>query len=314
MNKKKSWYIILIAIATVVLGVIAVITAIRLYQLREEPVAPTAPEPVPAAELVEETSPSLDCTLTFEVAAEGEVICESKTAYRNDSRNSPGDYYLEDAIGLGETVALGEIVVFSINPGPSEITRAITVSDTIPEGLEFSEVLDDAQVCAFSSSTNSLSCSLTETDAQVVFTATVADDATGTITNIATVQSEGAEDSTCSASLTVEEAPPPACWETCTTSADCSEDLVCQDVEGVDRCVNSDCPEEEDCVCPAPSPTPSPTPTPTPSLTPTPSPGISPSPEASPTAEVELPEAGIILPTILATLGGIVLILLGLLL
>lgn len=58
---KRNWYLILIAIATVVLGAIAVITAIKLYQLREKPVAPTAPESKPRA-----VSPQ--CTLEFSLA------------------------------------------------------------------------------------------------------------------------------------------------------------------------------------------------------------------------------------------------------
>ena len=47
--KKKKITTILIVIATIALAGVAVFTAIRLYQLRQEPVAPTAPTSQPAA-------------------------------------------------------------------------------------------------------------------------------------------------------------------------------------------------------------------------------------------------------------------------
>lgn len=54
MNKKKI-VTVLIVIATVILAGVAVYTAIRLYQLRQEAVAPTAPaEPEAAALVIEE--------------------------------------------------------------------------------------------------------------------------------------------------------------------------------------------------------------------------------------------------------------------
>ena len=59
-NFKKNWYLILIAFTTVILGIVAVVTAIRLYQLSREPVAPTAPKPAPAV--------APQCILTFNIA------------------------------------------------------------------------------------------------------------------------------------------------------------------------------------------------------------------------------------------------------
>ena len=49
MNKKKI-VTVLIVVATLVLAGIAVFTAVRLYQLRQQAVAPTAPEQPKAAE------------------------------------------------------------------------------------------------------------------------------------------------------------------------------------------------------------------------------------------------------------------------
>ncbi|MBI4059040.1 hypothetical protein HY404_02240 [Candidatus Microgenomates bacterium] len=50
MSNRINLKSILIIIATVILAAIAVFTAWRLYQLRSEPVAPTAPKKAPAAE------------------------------------------------------------------------------------------------------------------------------------------------------------------------------------------------------------------------------------------------------------------------
>lgn len=57
---KQNWRLILIVFITLVLGAIAIITAYRLYQMRREPVAPTAPAPAPAAEEA--------CTMYFSVS------------------------------------------------------------------------------------------------------------------------------------------------------------------------------------------------------------------------------------------------------
>lgn len=63
MNKlKQNWYLILIGLATVILAIIAVVTAIKLYQIGKKPVAPTVPKPAPAREPVEA------CKLAFNIA------------------------------------------------------------------------------------------------------------------------------------------------------------------------------------------------------------------------------------------------------
>ena len=46
----------------------------------------------------------------------------------------------------------------------------------------------------------------------------------------------------------------------CTGDSDCTGDLRCLEVAGIDRCVNASCPEDIDCVCPGASPSPSPSP------------------------------------------------------
>jgi len=77
---RKNWQKILIFIATLVLGAIAIITSIKLYQLRRVPVAPTVPRPAPAVatpsptveptpEPSPEPTPVPECILIFEVTA-----------------------------------------------------------------------------------------------------------------------------------------------------------------------------------------------------------------------------------------------------
>lgn len=58
---KQNWSLISISVATVILAIIAIITATKLYQIGKEPVAPTAPKPAPARE------PAQACRLTFTV-------------------------------------------------------------------------------------------------------------------------------------------------------------------------------------------------------------------------------------------------------
>ena len=66
MNRKKI-LTILIVIATVILAGIAIFTAVRLYQLRNEPVAPTAPTSKPEAA----TPQTQSCTtLAFTIGGE----------------------------------------------------------------------------------------------------------------------------------------------------------------------------------------------------------------------------------------------------
>lgn len=67
---KKNWSLVSVGLITVVLAVIALGTAWKLYQAGKEPVAPTAPVSIPKA--VEEPTatpvPEEPCVLTFNVA------------------------------------------------------------------------------------------------------------------------------------------------------------------------------------------------------------------------------------------------------
>ena len=135
--------------------------------------------------------------------------------------------------------------------------------------------------------------------------------------------------------LTPTATPIPECWSICSIDTDCPEELSCQITDeetNTKRCVNPECPQEEDCQCPSPTATPTLTPTLTPTSTPTstsapgeptatPTQKITTQPTTSPisqelttTPPTELPPAGNTLPTIGIIVGGIILGILGLLL
>ncbi|NMC35539.1 hypothetical protein GYA49_00680 [Candidatus Beckwithbacteria bacterium] len=88
----------------------------------------------------------------------------------------------------------------------------------------------------------------------------------------------------------------PDCWGECNNDDECSGSMTCEEINGTKRCVNPSCNEESDCTCSTPTPTATPTDTPQPPKAP------------------ELPKAGGLPPTFLFTLGGVVLVAIGLLL
>ncbi len=138
----------------------------------------------------------------------------------------------------------------------------------------------------------------------------------------------------------------PQCWESCTNDSQCPGSLVCQEISGVNRCVNSNCPTESDCVCPV-SPSPSPQcwdsctadtqcpgslvcrtidgsnrcvneSCPTESdcvcpVSPSPSPSVLVLSSPSAVSTQQLPPAGFISPTLIFSFGGLLLLILGLL-
>lgn len=67
---------VLIVVATLVLAGVAIFTAVRLYQLRQQPVAPNVPSSVPKAE----TTTSNNCALTFTISAATPTATPTGTA------------------------------------------------------------------------------------------------------------------------------------------------------------------------------------------------------------------------------------------
>lgn len=91
------------------------------------------------------------------------------------------------------------------------------------------------------------------------------------------------------------------CWEICGQESECPEELTCRSIDGTYRCVNPDCEREQDCECAV-------------AEAPPPAGGFAPVPTGPTPTPVELPEAGISLPTIGAAIGGIILTIVSLLL
>lgn len=73
--------------------------------------------------------------------------------------------------------------------------------------------------------------------------------------NLAPTKPEAVSES-CTLEFSIKPEPAePECYQTCDPDNDlCPNGLVCQEVGGNPVCVNPDCPEEEDCVCPEPIP------------------------------------------------------------
>lgn len=267
-NLKKNWYLIAVIAATVILAIIAVITAVRLYQIGKEPVAPTAPKPAPAV------APA--CQLTFNLTAPTPTATSTPVPECwepcTENADCPEDLVCDDVDGTDrcinpdcpiedqeETCDCPEVT-----PTPTTVPKCgepCTEEDGCPGDLTCNDV-DDEYVCI-------------NPDCPEEIEDCVCPEATPTPT-----ETPAPEDTP-----TPTPTPMPSCWDTCTDDSDCVGSLVCQTVAGVNRCVNASCPTESDCVCAVPT-----TPTPT------------------PIAQVELPEAGFALPTIGAILGGLLLI------
>lgn len=92
VNKKKTVILIVVSLVTVLLGVIAVVTALRLRNIGTEPVAPTAPSSKPQA--VEPESPDA-CTVSFTIT---QSACDGWC--NSDSDCGTGFCYVEGEGGV----------------------------------------------------------------------------------------------------------------------------------------------------------------------------------------------------------------------
>lgn len=133
------------------------------------------------------------------------LVCEYKNAYRNDDRNEPGHYYLteENRIKNDETVKRGEIFVFRAYTKYYDIRNPINYNfvDVLPESLIFLDA--NVPECNYNDATRTVTCQTSNHSDAGAFRVKVADDASGTITNTATLRAEDGTESTCSATLTV---------------------------------------------------------------------------------------------------------------
>lgn len=206
MNLKKNWYVILIGFSTIILGTIAILTALRMYQAGNNPVAPNAPESQPAAQTLPTATPTpttSTCLLTFNLTLP--TVTLTPTPTRNPSATP--------------TPTSNPLATPTPTLNPSATPKAI-----------------------------------------------------------------------------VTPTPLASCYHTCTNDSDCEGNLTCLTVAGSKKCVKTQCPDEQDCICPVVQ---GPTPTPVPTKA---------------VAEEALPEAGTDFPTLALFAGGLILILIPLLL
>jgi hypothetical protein len=262
-NKKVITIIVLLT--TIILAAIALFTAVKLYQIGQEPVAASpalkpktkAAQPSGQVPFVAQEQPGGVCELAFNVGiSPSPSITPSPTPSESPS-STPSE---------------------SPSPSPSEspeVSPSPTPSAS-PEYVCWSPCDSDSNcpsslVCQNISGVYRCVNSSCPTESDCVCGAAP----------------------TPSPTPTPSQTPLPGCWDTCSSDNDCTGGLVCQSVSGVNRCVNSSCPTDSDCVC-----------------------GASAAPqvvEASTVPTQKLPEAGFVSPTVAFSLGGLVLLLLGLL-
>lgn len=240
--KRKNIVFIIILLATIILGVVAVVTALKLREIGKEPVAPTAPEskpkaaeepsePEPPAEPTEVVNPK--CVQEFIVREEpGELVCDRIEMIPNRESVEAEDERELEAIVSG---------------GTPPYSYSWTVGTSADDAGSFSDETTNP-------TTWTAPADLTEDS--------------GWTFNVMVVDGEDSK-------------------SVCSTTVSFSLE-----------------------------PSPEPSPSPSPGTSPSPSPGAktSPSPKAKATPAPELPEAGIISPTIFASVVGILLVVLGILL
>ena len=262
---------VIILVFTVILAGVAIFTALRLYQLRSQPVAPNVPSSIPrAAENA--------CTLSFTITPQTPGLnCTGKFAFADNSGNSPGVYQFVDKIEAGSNVAPGQTFVYAVaikNTGTGT-ANSVVITDILPTNVSFKDANTE---CVYTSSTRTVSCNLGNMVAggasQRAIRVSVLASATGSFTNTATISSTGGDNSSCQIALNVQtstgsptETPtstpgpsgtPNSCGGTCGSNTNCGSGLYCNTSVGF--CRNASCPNQADCNCPGTS---APTPTPT---------------------------------------------------
>jgi uncharacterized repeat protein (TIGR01451 family) len=280
---KGKFGTIIIVLFTLILASVAIFTALRLYQLRQQPVAPNVPSSIPRAS---ENACSLSFTVTPQTPG---LNCTGKFAHEDDSRNAPPIYYLDNDIPAGTNVAPGQTIVYAIdyeNTG-NATTSSVLLTDVLPTGVDFA---DAGSGCTYESSTRTVTCSLGGIvpggSSQKVIRVTISTSASaGSFTNTATLSATGVENSECEIALNVQTstgsptptptvtpsvtptATPNSCGGTCGSNANCGTGFYCYTALGL--CRNPSCPTDADCTCPGSTPTPGGTGTPAPTPTPT---------------------------------------------
>jgi len=276
-KEKKKIALVLAALTTVVLGGVAVVTAIRLYRKGGEPVAPTAPIPVPAAEK--------QCTVTFTVEdLPTRIFCDGASFSEQLNRTVYGvgnEFIFQPSLTAYNAKFTDEVYIKIGEAGTT--TPVLSFQTTACNGLSTCTVDITVKI-----PNTTAAKSLLGEQVQVWVVAKAIDNQGQTISCSDIQNRTGAV------------AGYPFCGK-----PPCLMNLTQPDVP-------TPTPPK---ITPTPTLPPGVTPTPTlpPGVTPTPTlpPGVTPTPTT--VAQIELPEAGFTLPTIGAIFAGLVLIITSLL-
>lgn len=187
---KKNWVTVLIVLATLVLAGIAVFTAIRLYQLRQGPVAPNVPSSQPGA-----FQYGADCaSLTTQDA------CQAKDCRWDVSKNRCGKGNA-CIISFSLLTVASPSVTPSVSPSPSlSPSPSPTIPPSCGDTCDTSADCGTGMTCSTEGICRNPSCS-TEEDCLCA----------GTPTPTATATP----------------APPLSCGDSCSSNADCTNSMVC---------------------------------------------------------------------------------------
>jgi len=301
----------IILLATFVLAGIAIFTAIRLYQLRQQPVAPNVPSSRPRAQ--EASPPPALCSLSFTFTLQGTVSCSSKKVYLAANNTTSiatksADFALGSEIQNGGNVSPGQEIIYVIGINESDSGLSYTTTDILNSKLDYINY-QSTDNCSVNSTTQTVTCTATDsgrTNVQIKIKAKVKTATTGSIANTATVAVGQQTPVSCNVSVNIStssstpsptatatpgpQATPNSCGGTCGSNFNCKSDLVCYN----GLCRNPSCSSSANCVCSGTS-----------------APGTSGTP---PAAAPALPESGTDWPTIVGAGFGILIIIGSLLL
>ncbi|HUC94415.1 MAG TPA: hypothetical protein VMR19_00220 [Candidatus Saccharimonadales bacterium] len=269
---------VLILIVTLILAGVAIFTAVRLYQLGNQSVAPNAPSSNPKAA---ENTTSSSCSLTFTITPQTPGLnCTGKLAYVDDSRNTRGAYHLDPGNNItpGSNVAPGQTIVYDVgykNTGTATTNSAL-ITDVLPVNVNF---VDADNGCTYVSSTRTVTCNLGNVVAggasqKAIRASILASAPDGSFTNNAVISGTGVKNSECQIALNVQTSTgsptatptgtptatptvtptatpgptgtPNSCGGTCGSNYNCNGGLFCYN----GYCRNPSCQDQTDCNCP----------------------------------------------------------------
>jgi len=224
MIKNKNLFLILISLSTVILGTLAVVTAIKIYQLGKQPVAPNAPCSKPQAEGA--------CSLTFTVAGPPTATPILPTVTPTQEVKPTATPTKEKTPTATPTRGV------TATPTPTAVATATptTPPSSTPIPTATGPTATPVYKTCFTSCDNDTQCE----------------------SNLACLDYSGGKRCLNPSCQTEIDCGCNRCWQLCTNDWECQNDLNCLSVSGQKRCVNRNCSSEETCTCQGPTATPTP--------------------------------------------------------